>query len=623
MLTTIKHLRDIGLFTDLDVHFAQFMATLNEGADDALLIGAALASHFTTTLGSSCVDLEDFANQSFPQQPEPGTETLPCPKLSQWQESLLHCKVVGEPGDYTPLILDKHRLYLYRYWNYEQQLAAQIMARCRVQRRDINHDTLEQGLSRLFSAQEDTQKIAVRTAVQHNFGIISGGPGTGKTSTVVKILALLLEQQPNLNIALAAPTGKAAVRLQEAITRTLHHLNCAPTIKVAIPTETYTIHRLLGGRPDSPYFRRHAGNLLPYDVIVVDEASMVDLALMAKLAQAIPKAARWILLGDKDQLASVESGTVLGDICEAGNPAQPQRRNRKGATAKAQPRKRKGVKDDSQSQTVEDQLPITNTQLLQESIVLLDKNYRFSEDSGIWTLAQAIRQGQSEKALAILQSESYPDVNWHPINPSEGLPSTLIHQIVAGFSRYLSEPLPEKALQAYQQFRILCALRRGLYGVEAINRRIEEELSKAGRIRATANWYHGRPIMMTRNDYRLQLFNGDIGIILRNPTDTQELQAFFPDKPGQIRTFWPHRLSEHETVYAMTIHKSQGSEFDQVLILLPDQISPVLTRELIYTAITRAKQSVNVWGNEQVFKETVSQKINRTSGLQEQFKLIP
>jgi len=182
---------------------------------------------------------------------------------------------------------------LYRYWDYEQQLAAQIRARCRLQRRDVNHDTLEEGLSRLFlekSAQDNvSQKIAARTAVLRNFCIISGGPGTGKTSTVAKILALLLEQKPNLNIALAAPTGKAAVRLLEAITQTLHDLNCAPSIKAAIPTETYTIHRLLGSRPNSPYFRSHAGNLLPYDVVVVDEASMVDLALMTKLAQAIPK----------------------------------------------------------------------------------------------------------------------------------------------------------------------------------------------------------------------------------------------------------------------------------------------------------------------------------------------
>ncbi len=635
MLTTIEHLRDLGIFSDLDVHFAKFMATLSEGANEALLIGAALASHFTT-LGSSCVDLEALAEQSFPPQPEPGTDTLPCPNLSHWRDSLLNCRVVGQPGNYTPLILDKHRLYLYRYWDYEQQLAAQIRARCRLQRRDVNHDTLEEGLSRLFlekSAQDNvSQKIAARTAVLRNFCIISGGPGTGKTSTVAKILALLLEQKPNLNIALAAPTGKAAVRLLEAITQTLHDLNCAPSIKAAIPTETYTIHRLLGSRPNSPYFRSHAGNLLPYDVVVVDEASMVDLALMTKLAQAIPKSARWILLGDKDQLASVEAGTVLGDICEAGKKGERGGVNgvptEKGPTETGQEPIKIGKgqdkieEDHSQSAISDNQLPIANDQPLQDSIVLLDKSYRFGEDSGIGALALAVKQGQSEEALRILKSENYPDVNWHPISPLERMPTGLIDQMVAGFSRYLVTPQPEKVLQTYQQFRILAAIRRGPYGVEALNRRIEQELSKTGRIRTNVRWYHGRPIMITRNDYRLQLFNGDIGIILRNPANNNELQAFFPDKDGQVRAFWPNRLPEHETVYAMTIHKSQGSEFENVLILLPNPISPVLSRELIYTGMTRAKQSVSVWGNEQVFKQAILQKISRSSGLREQLSVI-
>ncbi|MEN8214775.1 MAG: exodeoxyribonuclease V subunit alpha [Pseudomonadota bacterium] len=567
MLTLIENLRDLGIFSDIDVHFAKFMATLSESADDALLLGAVLASHFTG-LGSSCVDLKALAAQSFPPLPEPGMDTLPCPSLSQWQEALFNCRVVGQPGDYTPLVLDKHRLYLYRYWDYEQQLAAQIRARCAMQRTDINHDTLKEGLLRLFPSQD--QRLAALAAVLRHFCIISGGPGTGKTSTIVKILTLLLEQNPNFNIALAAPTGKAAARLQEAITLALHDLNCAPTIKAAIPQETYTIHRLLGSLPNSPYFISHAGNLLPYDVVVIDEASMVDLALMAKLAQAIPKSARWILLGDKDQLASVEAGTVLGDICEAG---------------------------------------------IEESIVLLDKSYRFGEDSGIWTLAQAVKQGQSEKALRILKSDKYPDVNWHHLSLSEELPAVLIEQILSDFSRCLKERQPAKVLQLFNKNIILCALRRGPYGVEAINRKIENEYRRKGLIRGYSRWYHGRPIMITRNDYRLQLFNGDIGIILRSG---YELQAFFPDQAEQVRTFWPNRLPDHETVYAMTIHKSQGSEFDNVLILLPEQFSPVLSRELIYTAMTRARQSVSVWGNEQVFMQAVSQKISRSSGLRDQ-----
>jgi exodeoxyribonuclease V alpha subunit len=432
-----------------------------------------------------------------------------------------------------------------------------------------------------------TQKIAAKTAVQRHFCIISGGPGSGKTSTVVNILALLLEQNPNLTIALAAPTGKAKVRLQEAIKQSLDGLNCAISIKKAMPQEAYTIHSLLGSKLNSPYFRSHIGNLLPYNVVVVDEASMVDLALMTKLAQAIPKSARWILLGDKDQLASVEAGTVLGDICEASLSENYQENKENAPT-------------------------------LQENIVLLDKSYRFSENSGIWKLAQAVKQGQSEKALRILKSENYPDVNWHHLAPSEGLPRTLIEQIVIRFTRCLEEKSPEKVLQRFEQLRVLCATHRGPYGVEAINRQIEGELNKKGLIRTKNRWYHGQPIMITRNDYTLKLFNGDIGIILRNPDNRNDLQAFFPSVEGEIRLFWPNRLPEHETVYAMTIHKSQGSEFDNVLILLPQQFSTLLTRELIYTGITRAKQVIHIWGNEQVLSMAVSKKISRSSGLREQ-----
>jgi exodeoxyribonuclease V alpha subunit len=556
MLDTIKHLRDFDIFSDLDVHFSTFITSLSENQkDELLLLGAVLASHFTS-LGSSCVDLKRLADDKFfPPQSEAGIKSLSCPSLSQWLASLKKSSVVGKPGDYTPLILDKHRLYLYRYWDYEKQLAAQILARCYQQRSDIKHNILEAGLSRLFPVPTDPQKFAAKTAVLRNFCIISGGPGTGKTSTVFKIIALLLEQNPNLRIALAAPTGKAAARLQEAVKQ-----------------ETYTIHRLLGSKANSHHFHSHADNRLLYDVVIIDEASMVDLALMAKLAQSIPKSARWILLGDKDQLASVEAGTVLGDICEAT--------------------------------------------VLKPNVIFLEKNYRFGEQSGIWRLAQAVKQGKTDKALSILKSKKYPDVNWHSISSSDYLPVALIEQIVLSFSHSFQEKQPEKLLELFEKNRILCAMRRGPYGVEAVNHKIEDELRRKGLIRINHRWYHGCPIMITRNDYQLQLFNGDVGIILKG--DNYKLQAYFPSPDGKIRAFWPNRLPEHETVYAMTIHKSQGSEFEHVLILLPDQFSPVLSRELIYTGITRAKKRVSIWGTEQVFKAAVLQKIARSSGLREQ-----
>jgi exodeoxyribonuclease V alpha subunit len=537
MLSKINNLRDQNIFSDLDIQFLKFMISLSNDTNDGLLLGAALTSNFTSN-GSSCVDLSKLAEQYFPLE-SVETERILCPNLVTWQQQLKSCSIVGQVGDYKPLILDKQRLYLYRYWHYEQQLAAQISSRRTIQRTDINHALLENGLLRLFSKASEEQKQAAQAAVLHNFCLISGAPGTGKTSTIVKILTLLLEQNPQLNIALAAPTGKATVRLQETIREILPDLACSSEIKDLIPKESYTIHRLLAKE-------------LTYDVIVIDEASMIDLALMAKMAPMISKSARWILLGDKDQLASVATGTVLADLCKT------------------------------------------------EDTVYLTKNYRFRENSGIWQLAQTIKQGEANKALELLHSK--PDLKWYDLD------SNLIEQISKDYSACFHEQVPAKILETYNKIGILCANRRGLYGMESINQRLEEEFRRKGLIQAGVKWYNARPIMITHNDYRLKLFNGDMGTILNN-------NAFFPDAKGEIRAFSPSCLPKHETAYAMTIHKSQGSEFEQVLIVLPDKLSPLLTRELLYTGISRARSHVSIWGNKEIFLEAILQQNCRFSGL--------
>jgi len=573
MLTKIKILYNEGVFSDLDIHFASLMAELSDNSDE-ILLGSALVSYYNNQ-GSSCINLPLLAGNQFPSKSD--TYTILCPQLSQWEISLKNCSVVGVSGDYTPLILDNHRLYSYRYFYYEQLLATRIHALISIN--DIDYKILSNGLERLFPAQTNKQKEAAYLAVTHNFCIISGGPGTGKTATVIKILALLLEQNPNLNLVMVAPTGKAANRLKEAITQTLPLLDCNSTIKAAIPTEAYTIHRLLGSKLNSPYFHFSTNNPLPYDVVVVDEASMIDLALMAKLVQAVPNQAHLILLGDKDQLASVEAGTVLGDICEAGL---------------------------IQSNIIHNsQLTVPKSKLdnIHSSIILLDKSYRFSEQSGIWKLAQAVKQGDGEMALQVLKSANYPDVEWHSLD----LLTDLIKQISANFS--VLESQPEIALQNFDKFRVLCATRHGPNGILNINQSIENYY------RHTKQNYHGQPIIIKRNDYHLNLFNGDIGIIF-NIAGQQK--AIFLNATGQRREFWPNRLPEYETVYAMTIHKSQGSEFEQVLMILPEQFSPVLTRQLIYTGITRAGKTISIWGNEQIFKQAIATDVNRASGLTEQ-----
>jgi len=620
-----KLLYEPSIFSDIDIQFAQFITALAGEINEDLRLSAALLSYFTMQ-GHICIELATLAEQTFPSAAEPSPFQITCPPLTRWLESLHNSRVVGKPGEYAPLILDQqHRLYLYKYWDYEQQLAILIRQRLTRTRNDTNVKLLAEGLSRLFPVQdplnlENRQKMAVEIAVQRNFCLISGGPGTGKTAIIIKILTLLLEQNAQLNIALAAPTGKAAIRLQESITHALPQLNCAQEIKAAIPQETYTIHRLLGINPDSLSSHNYANYLLPYDVVVIDEASMIDLALMTRLAQAIPLTARLILLGDKDQLISVEAGTVLGDICEVGKmPVETTRSEYEPPI----PKTLTGEKVDNLEKPMSNKVEASKTTaaLIAESIVLLEQNYRFSENSGIWQLAQAIKSGEGDKALQILTSDDYPDVRWHPLGISERLTTSLLEPIISHLITGLKEPTPEKVLQQFETFRILCATRRGPLGVANINRQIAEELNRKRIIRSHSRWYHGRPIMITRNDYTLKLFNGDIGILLRNPNNYGELQAFFSAPEDQIRIFWPNRLPEHETVYAMTIHKSQGSEFDHIFILLPPQISPILTRELIYTGITRARQTVTIAGSERIFKTAIATEIKRTSGLQQALML--
>lgn len=579
LTTTLQQLCDHGVLSFLDLHFAQFIHRLNQQPDQALLLGAVLSSHFTAQ-GHICLHLPHLAGQTFPPMPLEDIPQITCPPLTAWREALQNSAVVGVAGEYKPLILEQDRLYLYRYWHYEQQLAQQLL--CRLQQPVLGLDPalLEQALQHLFADThaDEQQREAARRAVLQQFCIISGGPGTGKTWTVVRILALLLTQQPHLHIALAAPTGKAAARLEESISAALPQLHCTESIKQRLPSQASTLHRLLGSRLGSPYFRHSTHNPLLHDVVVVDEASMVDLALMTKLVQALKPTARLILLGDRDQLASVEAGTVLGDLCQLAESGQS---------------------------------------LLTNSLVLLEKSHRFKADSGIGQVAQAVRLGEAERALQILQhTTTAAALRWEAVQSAETLLPQLSHRITQGFQQYLSQRTALAALTHFNQFRILCATRHGPFGVIAINRLVEQVLSVYHGLKPTFRWYHGRPIMITRNDYHLRLFNGDIGLILWLP-GMNEPQAFFPDATAEtgVRAVWPNRLPEHETVYAMTIHKSQGSEFDEVLLLLPEQSSNLLTRELLYTGITRARHRLQIFGNTSVIKTAVAQRIQRSSGL--------
>ncbi len=594
------------ILSPLDVYFAELMIRLSGTGSEALFLAAALASRYQG-MGHICLDLSLLAGKSLL---EGETDSPVCPPLKQWSQGLIKEGVVGKPGEYKPLILNGLRLYLYRYWEYEKKLIDFLKERTGDDLLLTDEDSLQAGLARLFPSPDpretDWQKVAALASVWKRCCVISGGPGVGKTYTVAKILALLLEQNNSgpLRIALAAPTGKAAARLQEALKKTRETMDCPDPVKAALPLEAFTLHRLLKPLPESPYFRYDAKNPLPFEVVVIDEASMVDLALLSKLVQALPPRSKLILLGDKDQLASVEAGAVLGDIC--GDKKNPEfsrefqeayhRITGERLEAGAELESRNGMRD---------------------VIVPLKRNYRFGPSSGIGALSRAVNEGNGTGAFDLLRDTKAADIRWRNLPRPETLGSAVKDLAVSGFSGYFQPIREGKIFDLFGKFRILCALREGPYGAQALNRLMEYHLRQEGLIPPVGPWYAGRPVMVTKNDYQLRLFNGDMGIALPDPDGNHGLRVFFPSPDGGIRKFPPRRLPEHESVYALTVHKSQGSEFDRVLLILPDRDVPVLTRELIYTGITRARKQVEIWGKETIFCRAVSRRIERSSGLRE------
>jgi len=590
----------------IDRHFADFLSREGGSASPLLRVVAALVSR-AVGCGNICLDLEEIAEREI----EVDGEGIRVPGIAAVRRSLAESGVVGVPGDFRPLVLDNgNRIYLYRYWQYERDLARILLEKGGTPGDEIDEPLLREGIGRLFPGNAgpgtDWQKVATLAAVRKRFCVISGGPGTGKTSTVVKIIALLLEQARGElpRIALAAPTGKSAARLRESIHAMKENLSCSAAVRAGIPEDVSTIHRLLGVVRGSVRFRHGTGNRLPHDVVIVDEASMVALPLMAKLAAALPDRARLILLGDRDQLASVEAGAVLGDICGSGRSEQFS------AEFSAFVARMTGdeVPADRHGEAMGP---------LSDSLVILKKNYRFGADSGIGSVGNAVNAGEGKEALKLLVGEEFSDVAWRNVPKPEGLGKALAGAVAAGYGAYLGAGSPEEALRSFDSFRVLCAVRQGPHGVAGLNALVEGVLAGKGLIDPRQRWYHGRPVMVTVNDYNLGLFNGDVGVVFHDRSADGTPSVCFPSPGGGVRKVPPVRLPPHETVYAMTVHKSQGSEFDRLLLVLPPHDSAPLTRELIYTGITRAKKGVELWGTEDVFLDAVARRIVRTSGLGE------
>ncbi len=651
-------------FTELDRQFAKFMARLAGTNQPAFVLAVAMLSRARAD-GHACLDLRTVAGTVFPSPTTETVRTITCPDIESWVNALRATAVVGAPGEFKPLILDQAgRLYLHRYWEYEAALANELQRRASAQTTEPSAKTLAKLLDKLFprtteADEPDWQRIAVQVAVQRQLCVITGGPGTGKTWTLVRILALLIEltNQKPIQIAVAAPTGKAAARLQEEIRKAKLQLTSPEAVKAQLPERAMTIHRLLGASRDATSFRFNRTNPLPFDVVAVDETGMVDLALMARLVDALVPQAKLILLGDKDQLASVEPGAVLGDICAGLDQAVIQRRAKWVANAVGDPR------------------PTKNSLALAECIVQLQKNYRFSSQSQIYRLSQAVNAGDAARAIKILGenvASAECAVTWVQLPGYTEMKTVLKERLLAGFAEYFAAQTPADALSALSKFRVLCALREGPFGIVQINRLAEQIFEEAGLVTLTGPFYVRRAVMITRNDYNIQLFNGDVGVILPSqekpghtnasngskhgaietrhfPQATQpvmctqhcvsdivakadngrgraclevsheklDVRAFFAGTDGSLRAVLPTRLPEHQTAYAITVHKSQGSEFDHVLMIMPDRDVPLLTRELIYTAITRARKTVEIWATEPVLVAAIERRTTRSSGLRD------
>ena len=601
-------------FSALDRHFADFMVELagkvSPDRQRNLWLAAALVSAYVSK-GHVCLNLSDSAGEFLGTEEDERMPSMMCPGIDEWVGSLKELSVVGCPGEFKPLVLDdKMRLYLYRYWSYEQQLANSILTMKGLHTQIVDKKMLIESIKRFFPHDGETvnwQCIASILAVLNRFTVISGGPGTGKTHTVGRILALLIEQAKGapLSIALAAPTGKAAARLTDMVRAIKEELNCPSEVKALIPETAFTIHRLLGPIYGGKTFRYNEANRLPFHVVVVDEASMVDLPLMAKLTCSLEEGSRLLLLGDKDQLASVEPGAVFGDICDTDSI---------------------NIFSSNIAGTVKDllsvELPHRESQenTVADSIVVLTKSYRFGSESGIGLLASAVKECRFSNAFGLIKDTTHNDIRWQEVPTIENLEEAIEEKFYSFYSDYLAASSPQEAFSLFDRFHILCALRHGPYGAISLNWFIEHMCRRMGLIPKAEGWYKCEPVMITMNDYHLRLFNGDVGIVFPDQDAEKQLRVFFPADGGGYRKLLPGRLKNYETVYAMTVHKSQGSEFDHVVLLLPDRPSKVVTRELVYTAITRAKKSVEIWGTEQVFRNALSQTTRRESGLRDMIR---
>jgi exodeoxyribonuclease V alpha subunit len=574
----------------LDKHTGLFLEKLTGTDENPEVRLAGMLASAAIGCGHVCQPLDQVDKKLFTK------EYSFVPETKKWRTSLLRTEIVGKPGDTAPLILDrKNRLYLYRFYHYECSVGKDLLDRAQ-HLLAVDTARAKPLLTDLFTGNVSDQQLAAVLALLKRFVVISGGPGTGKTYTMARTLALVQGVAPHpLRIVLAAPTGKAAARMEEAIRRAKTTL--PPQLAAEIPETASTLHRLLGYQPEKDDFRYNARQQLDLDMLVIDEASMIDLPMMYALLQALPQTAQLILLGDRHQLASVEAGSLFSDICQhSDSPWSDQ--------LSEQIKKLTGIND------------LTGTSQakpLADCVVLLKTSYRFSDTSGIGSLAAAVNSGSWLQVATIL-STKFSDLQVKD-GMAQSSNSWLHSWIIKGFVPIFQASTVEDGFAAMEQFRFLCAMRKGSTGVEGINSLVEKVLLKERLIPRLTAIYPGKPIIIRRNNYAMQLFNGDTGLLWNDSEGN--LKAWFKRPDNSLYPVPPARLPEHDTAYAITIHKSQGSEFEKVLLLMPEKDNSILSRELLYTGITRARKELILCADRQILKTAVNRQTVRYSGLAE------
>jgi exodeoxyribonuclease V alpha subunit len=599
-----------GILSAADVHVAQRLGVIGGETSEAVLLAAALVVR-STRHGSVVLDLDTAEATTSPDVDEDDEVIAPADVVLDWPQDWVE-ECLASPLIGGPLRMLGSQIWLGRYWDQEEQVARELLERCAARPADLSLDVLKDGLDRLFVAgRDDDQRTAAAVCALSRVSVLAGGPGTGKTTTVARLLALLREQHPDWRVALAAPTGKAAARLEEAVRSSTAALGAGDRQRLGDLSAT-TLHRLLGWRPDvRSRFRHDRNNRLPFEVVVVDESSMVSLTMMARLLEALRPTTRLVLVGDPDQLASVEAGAVLGDLVD-----RPVLGRRTPAFAVELRTLLPGAEVEEQS--------ISQDAHVHDGVASLVTNWRFPEDSGIAMLAGAVQEGRGQDALDVLRSQS-PEIQFVEVD-DDAYPSAQqlsgvredVQECGVALHEAAADGCATRALEALERHRLLCAHRRGPRGVQHWSALaagwIAESIGTVphGVVLRADGRYAGEPLLVTTNDYDIGLYNGDTGVVVDDGQNG--LIAVF-GRGGEPITVPLVRLGAVRSLHAMTIHRSQGSQFDRITVLLPPASSPLGTRETLYTALTRAKKHVRVIGSSEAFAKAVGHPAARATGL--------